>query len=307
MPKHLTTTDVGVLVPSQSDLDDLEGRVNTLEGAPGGATAWGDLTGTLADQTDLQTALDSKAASSDVTTALAAKADAADVATLEGRVTVVEGSSGFDWEGAYNGATAYVPNDVVLYNGSSYICTQNSTGNLPTNGAFWNLMAEKGATGDTGPAGNDGAPGADGSDGSDGATGPAGVGFTNVKKGNETGADSVTNTETNILEVGPIVITGTNRVFINAFVEVVKDTGTTARLATVRVRRKTSATVGSGDTLVAECRTQLPGIASAPNCVAITIVDAPGAGTFYYALMGQNGNFAITYEDKALVLIEVAA
>jgi hypothetical protein len=40
----------------------------------GGVSAWGDLTGTLSDQEDLQAALDAKANSSDVTTALSGKA-----------------------------------------------------------------------------------------------------------------------------------------------------------------------------------------------------------------------------------------
>ena len=47
--------------------------------------------------------------------------------------TVNIGSLRFDWKGAYNGSTAYVKDDVVSYNGSSYICILASTGNLPTN------------------------------------------------------------------------------------------------------------------------------------------------------------------------------
>lgn len=66
------------------------------------------------------------------------------------------GPSGLDitWRGTYAGATAYVLNDAVEYEGSSYIATQSTTGNLPTNATFWNLMAEKGETGATGPAGS---------------------------------------------------------------------------------------------------------------------------------------------------------
>ena len=53
----------------------------------------------------------------------------------------------FIWKDGYSGATAYVPNDVVSYNGSSYVCILNSTGNLPTNGTYFQLMAQKGADG----------------------------------------------------------------------------------------------------------------------------------------------------------------
>ena len=60
----------------------------------------------------------------------------------------------FIWQGAYSGATAYVANDVVSYNNSTYICILASTGNLPTNTTYWNLMALAGSgTGDVvGPA-----------------------------------------------------------------------------------------------------------------------------------------------------------
>lgn len=50
------------------------------------------------------------------------------------------------WKGTYSGATAYVPKDIVEYTTggitSSYICTANSTGNVPTNTSYWSLMAK---------------------------------------------------------------------------------------------------------------------------------------------------------------------
>jgi len=58
----------------------------------------------------------------------------------------------FTWLGAYNGATAYVANDVVSYNNSTYICILASTGNLPTNTTYWSLMALAGAGDVVGPA-----------------------------------------------------------------------------------------------------------------------------------------------------------
>ena len=58
----------------------------------------------------------------------------------------------FIWRGAYSGATAYVANDVVSYNNSTYICILASTGNLPTNTTYWSLMALAGAGDVVGPA-----------------------------------------------------------------------------------------------------------------------------------------------------------
>lgn len=54
------------------------------------------------------------------------------------------GSIKFNWKGAYAGGTAYAVDDVVSYNGSSYVCILASTGNLPTNATYWNVMAEGG-------------------------------------------------------------------------------------------------------------------------------------------------------------------
>lgn len=53
------------------------------------------------------------------------------------------------WRGAYNGSTAYSPFDLVSYLGSSYVCIVVSTGNLPTNTSFWNIVAQAGASGTT--------------------------------------------------------------------------------------------------------------------------------------------------------------
>ena len=54
------------------------------------------------------------------------------------------GSIKFNWKGTYAGGTAYVVDDVVYYNGSSYVCILASTGNLPTDTTYWQLMAEGG-------------------------------------------------------------------------------------------------------------------------------------------------------------------
>lgn len=54
----------------------------------------------------------------------------------------------FIWQGTYSSETTYSINDAVSYNGSSYICKLESTGNLPTNTTYWDLMAQKGTDGE---------------------------------------------------------------------------------------------------------------------------------------------------------------
>ena len=57
------------------------------------------------------------------------------------------GNIKFNWKGAYAGGTAYVVDDVVSYSGSSYICKLASTGNLPTDGTYWDQMSSAGTDG----------------------------------------------------------------------------------------------------------------------------------------------------------------
>lgn len=57
------------------------------------------------------------------------------------------GSIKFNWRNAYDASTAYSVDDVVSYNGSSYICILASTGNLPTNTTYWNQMSQAGTDG----------------------------------------------------------------------------------------------------------------------------------------------------------------
>lgn len=44
--------------------------------------------------------------------------------------------------GAYDNLTAYVLGDVVSYNGRSYLAYTNTTGNLPTDTAYWQLLLD---------------------------------------------------------------------------------------------------------------------------------------------------------------------
>jgi hypothetical protein len=71
--------------------------------------------------------------------------------------------------GTWSGSTLYAVNDLVEYNGSTYLCIVSSSGGLPTNPTYWQLFASIGNTGPTGPTG-------EGSTGPTGYTGPSGSG-----------------------------------------------------------------------------------------------------------------------------------
>lgn len=60
------------------------------------------------------------------------------------------------WRGAYDAGTAYVLNDAVTYQGSSWVATAPTTGVAPP-AAPWLLIADKGAAGPDGPRGPPGA------------------------------------------------------------------------------------------------------------------------------------------------------
>ena len=54
----------------------------------------------------------------------------------------------FIWRSAWDSGTAYSANDVVYYNGSSYIATSANENTPPTNGDYWALLAAKGTASD---------------------------------------------------------------------------------------------------------------------------------------------------------------
>ena len=70
--------------------------------------------------------------------------------------------------------------DMVMHDGSSYVCIAEDgapAGTAVTNTTYWALIAQKGATGATGPQGpkgDTGATGPQGPKGDNGATGPPG-------------------------------------------------------------------------------------------------------------------------------------
>jgi len=57
-------------------------------------------------------------------------------------------SGGINLTGPYNPLTAYSTGDSVSYLGSSYAAIQSTTGNLPTDTTYWQLLAIKGGTGE---------------------------------------------------------------------------------------------------------------------------------------------------------------
>ncbi len=96
------------------------------------------------------------------------------------------GPIGITYKGAYTSGGVYAVEDVVAYNGASYISLVNgNSGHQPdVTPADWALLAPlgptgstgvTGATGPTGPTGATGAQGAIGAIGAMGATGPAGA------------------------------------------------------------------------------------------------------------------------------------
>lgn len=56
-------------------------------------------------------------------------------------------------KGEYSSIVTYENLDIVTYNGSSYVCIQDSTGNLPTDTEYFDILAEKGADGEDGQQG----------------------------------------------------------------------------------------------------------------------------------------------------------
>jgi hypothetical protein len=99
--------------------------------------------------------------------------------------TGTSGTSGwsFNWQGDFDGGTTYSVNDVVFYQGSSYICTSFSFGNYPTDTAYFSLLSKAGTNGTsgTGTSGTSGLAGVNGTSGTSGRAGTSGTsGLTGV-------------------------------------------------------------------------------------------------------------------------------
>lgn len=63
------------------------------------------------------------------------------------KLVVSKGEPGLTWKGDYDNSIQYESGDVVFYNGSSYVYINDtpSTGNLPTDTAYWDILAQQGA------------------------------------------------------------------------------------------------------------------------------------------------------------------
>jgi hypothetical protein len=70
-----------------------------------------------------------------------------------------QGSSFPVFKGTYSNTTAYVKNNIVTYNGSSYINIADCIGIVPTNTSKWSTLASKGSDGVNGTNGTNGADG----------------------------------------------------------------------------------------------------------------------------------------------------
>lgn len=96
------------------------------------------------------------------------------------KVTKVEpsdmGEAGMIWMGPFGYGNSYKMNDVVTYDGGSYVCVQETCEGWPETGgdSTWNVMALQGPQGDAGPAGPQGPQGLTGAQGATGPQGPQG-------------------------------------------------------------------------------------------------------------------------------------
>ncbi|HXJ44100.1 MAG TPA: DNRLRE domain-containing protein [Bryobacteraceae bacterium] len=87
--------------------------------------------------------------------------------------TGATGATGINFQGPFTPGT-YNQNDVVTFQGSTYVSTAGSNTSTPP-AAPWSLLAQSGATGSTGAQGIQGVTGAVGSTGLTGSTGATGV------------------------------------------------------------------------------------------------------------------------------------
>lgn len=106
-----------------------------------------------------------------------------------GGATGATGPPGFNFLGAWDSGTTYLPGDVVNVDGVSYVTVTTNLNQTPPNATYWAILADKGQTGATGSNGATGATGSAGSNGATGATGSAGTnGATGATGSGATGA-----------------------------------------------------------------------------------------------------------------------
>lgn len=93
------------------------------------------------------------------------------------------------YRGVWSASTSYTFNDVVYYQGTSYIATGAGSGNTPNPAStFWGVLALRGGDGTNGTNGADGSPGAPGTPGTPGSNGAPGAAATVTVGSTTTGA-----------------------------------------------------------------------------------------------------------------------
>ena len=69
----------------------------------------------------------------------------------------LQGEKGMSWQGTWTSSVIYLVDDVVAYNGSSYINIQETSGTEnPDNTSYWEIVAQKGIDGSSGGGGSGG-------------------------------------------------------------------------------------------------------------------------------------------------------
>ena len=80
----------------------------------------------------------------------------------DANAVTINSTAGLTWNGAWT-SQDYVVNDAVSYNGAAYVCKLNTTASQnPSDGTYWDILAEKGAPGSNGADGTNGVDGAPG-------------------------------------------------------------------------------------------------------------------------------------------------
>ena len=91
-------------------------------------------------------------------------------------ITTLQQASIFSWMGTWQSGVSYDLDDLVEYQGSTFLAIQATTGTQnPSDDAFWAMFAAAGETGPQGPQGLQGEIGLQGSQGETGLQGPQGV------------------------------------------------------------------------------------------------------------------------------------
>ena len=92
--------------------------------------------------------------------------------------------TGFSVMGNWNNTTTYHLNDVVLFQGQSYVALSTNTNNPPAVWpAVWSVFSAAGSSGTSGSNGSNGSSGSSGTSGSNGSSGTSGINGTSGTSG----------------------------------------------------------------------------------------------------------------------------